>query len=127
MKGNGEKDNKQSCCACIYQAASGSCTAQTALLINPKQKNIENSSTDTALIITQGLVAGTSKSCSLAVVCEYICAYKRPLQYLLGVRNLHGSSTPSTFLPSVPSIQTRDKCPVTQEQVEVEKIGPDQG
>lgn len=76
VKGNGEKDNQQSCCACIYQAASGSCTAQTALLINPKQKNIENSSTDTVLIITQDLVAGTSKSCSLAVVCEYICAYK---------------------------------------------------
>lgn len=76
MKGRGEEDNQQSCCACIYQAASGSCTVQTALLINPKQKNIENSSTDTVLIITQDSVAGPSKSCSLVVVCEYFCAHK---------------------------------------------------
>lgn len=76
MKGRGEEDNQQSCRACIYQAASGSCAVQTALLINPKQKNIENSSTDTVLIITQDSVAGTSKSCSVVVVREYICAYK---------------------------------------------------
>lgn len=75
MKGRGEEDNRQSCCACIYQAASGSCSVQAALLINPKQKNIENSSTDTVVIITQDSMAGTSKSCSL-VVREYICAYK---------------------------------------------------
>lgn len=76
MKGVEEEDNQQSCCACIYQAASGSCTVQTALLISPKQKNIENSSTDTVLIITQDSMAGTSKSYSLVVVREYICAYK---------------------------------------------------
>lgn len=76
MKGRGEEDNQQSCCARIYQAASGSRAVQTALLINPKQKNIENSSIDTVLVITQDLVAGTSKSCSLVVVHEYICAHK---------------------------------------------------
>lgn len=76
MKGRGGEDNQQSCRARIYQAASGSRVAQTALLINPKQKNSENSSTDTVLIVTQGSLAGTSKSCSLVVVHECTCAYK---------------------------------------------------
>lgn len=33
---------------------------------------------------------------------------------------------PINFPPTVPSIQAGDKCPVTREQVEVEKIGPGQ-
>lgn len=110
MKRRREEDNQQSCCACIYQAASGSCTAQTALLINPKQKNMENSSTDTVLIITQDSVAGTSKSCSLVVVCEYICAYKPLFNAYRGEASPWNN--PINFSPTVQSIQTGDKCSV---------------